>query len=95
MSAWGEWIANCKPDRVDRIRSASVFRLQVGPPRPNQFQTMEGLLSEGIVGLYREGKKGEIETRTDQARYLAESDFVPSPEALRDLLGPLAPDRTR
>lgn len=56
---------------------------------------MEGLLSEGIVGLYREGKKNEFETRADQARYLAESDFVPSPEALRNLLGPLAPDRTR
>ena len=95
MSARGEWIANCKPDRVDRIRSASVFRLQVGPPRPNQFQTMDGLLSDGIVGLYREGRKGEFEARNDQARYLAESDFVPSPEALRDLLGPLASDRTR
>ncbi len=56
---------------------------------------MEGLLSEGIVGLYREGKKGEFEARADQARYLADSDFVPSPEALRDLLGSLAPDRSR
>ena len=95
MSTRGEWIANCKPDRVDRIRSASVFRLQVGPPRPNQIQTMDGLLADGVVGLYRVDKKAEPEVRSDQARYLAESDFAPSPEALRDLLGCLAPDRPR
>ena len=95
MNTWGEWIANCKPDRVDRIRSAGVFRLQVGPPRPNQFQTMDGLLADGIVGLYRVEKKAEPEALADQARYLAESDFSPSPQALRDLLGSLAPDRAR
>lgn len=95
MGSIKDWVANCKPDRVERIRAASVFTLQVGPPRPNQLQTMEGLLAEGVVGLYRVGKKESGHVRNDQARYLAESDFSPSPDALRDLLGSLAPDRTR
>ena len=95
LASKNNWIANCKPDRVERIRAASVFLLQVGPPRPNQLQTMEGLLSDGGVGLYRAGKKDQGAVHSDQARYLAESDFAPSPEALRDLLGPLAPDRPR
>ncbi len=95
MSQRGEWIANCKPERVQRICSASVFMLRVGPPRPNQLQTTEGLESEGIVGLYRMGKKDDQEARADQERYLAQSEFLPSPEALRDLLGDLGPSRTR
>lgn len=95
MATKQDWIANCKPDRVERIRAASIYHLQVGPPKPNQLQTMEGLLSDGIVGLYRTGKKDQGVVRGDQARYLADSDFSPSPEALRDLLGPLAPDRLR
>ncbi|MFH1035418.1 MAG: hypothetical protein V1806_12995 [Pseudomonadota bacterium] len=95
MSQRGEWIANCRPDRVQRISSASIFNLRVGPPRPNQLQTMEGLESEGIVGLYRVGKKQDQDARADQERYLAESEFLPSPESLRDLLGDLGPSRTR
>jgi hypothetical protein len=80
---------------VQRISSASVFHLQVGPPRPNQLQTMEGLLSDGLVGLYRVGKKEDPLARADQERYLAQSEFMPSPEALRDLLGELGPSRSR
>lgn len=95
MSQRGEWIANCRPERVQRIASASVFLLRVGPPRPNQLQTMEGLESEGLVGLYRVGKKDDQAARTDQERYLAQSEFLPSPEALRDLLGDLGPSRSR
>ncbi|MFZ5585795.1 MAG: hypothetical protein ACOZHQ_07695 [Thermodesulfobacteriota bacterium] len=95
MASKNDWVANCKPDRVERIRAASVFLLQVGPPCPNQLQTMEGLLSEGVVGLYRVGRKDQGAVRGDQAKYLAQSDFAPSPEALRNLLGPLAPDRSR
>lgn len=95
MAQRGEWIANCRPERVQRISSASVFLLQVGPPRPNQLQTREGLESDGYVGLYRIGKKDDPAARADQERYLSESEFLPSPESLRDLLGDLGPSRSR
>lgn len=95
MSLRGEWIANCRPERVQRIAAASIFHLLVGPRRPNQLQTTEGLESEGIVGLYRVGKKDEQAARADQERYLAQSEFLPTPEALRDLLGDLGPSRSR
>lgn len=95
MSHRGEWIANCRPERVQRIATASIFHLQVGPPRPNQLQTLEGLESDGLVGLYRVGKKDDQATRADQESYLAQSEFLPSPEALRYLLGELGPSRSR
>ncbi len=95
MSQSGEWIANCRPDRVTRISAASVYLLQVGPPRPNQMQTMDGLLAEGIVGLYRVGKKESQNIQADQQEYLAQSEFLPSPDSLRGLLGSLGPDHTR
>ena len=57
LSRQGEWIANCKPDRVDRIQAASVFLLKVGPPQPNQLQTKQDLEERGLVGLYRIGEK--------------------------------------
>ncbi len=89
MSRRGEWIANCMPSRVERIRSASVFKLQVGPPVPNQLQTQEDLEARGMVGLYRLDKKSEQETRQDQKRYLDQNRFMPSPRVIRDMLGPL------
>ena len=89
MSEQGEWIANCLPDRVDRIKSASVFMLSVGPPIPNQMQTQEDLLERGLVGLYRTGKKSEVAVRRDQESYLRQSDFTPSPGALRSIMEPL------
>ena len=95
MSNTGVWIANCRPDRIARIAAASVFQLSVGPPRPNQLQTMEGLLAEGIVGLYRVGKKEAQEVAQDQRTYLSQSEFLPSPNSLRGLLGSLGPDHTR
>ena len=90
MSQRGDWIANCLPDRVERIAAASVYHLEVGPPRPNQMQTLEDLLAKGMVGLYRVGKKSEAEIRAGQARYLAESPFAPAPGVLRHYLGPIA-----
>jgi len=80
---------------VQRISAASVFLLRVGPPRPNQLQTLEGLEADGYVGLYRVGKKDESTARNDQETYLAQSEFLPTPEALRDLLGDLGPSRSR
>ncbi len=95
MSHRGEWIANCRPERVDRISSASIYLLRVGPPRPNQLQTQESLESEGLVGLYRLTRKEDTAIHSDQERYLSQSDFQPSPSALLELLGPLAPSRPR
>ncbi len=83
MSHQGEWIANCMPDRVARISAASVFLLQVGPPKPNQMQRQEDLEGKGMVGLYRMGKKNEQEARAGQKSYLSESDFTPAPGVLR------------
>lgn len=89
MSNRGQWIANCVPTRVDRIRSASIFRLEVGPPVPNQLQNLEDLESRGMVGLYRNEKKSEEEAREDQERYLSQNRFMPTPQVIRDMLGPL------
>ncbi|KIX11901.1 hypothetical protein [Dethiosulfatarculus sandiegensis] len=90
MSAKGDWIANCLPDRVARISQASVFLLKVGPPRPNQMQTLDDLEQRGLVGLYRVGKKKEAAIQKGQESYLQESDFTPSPDVLLSFLGPLA-----
>lgn len=90
MSVKGDWIANCLPDRVARISQASVFLLKVGPPKPNQMQTLDDLEQRGLVGLYRVGKKKEAAIQKEQENYLSESDFSPSPEVLLSFLGPLA-----
>jgi hypothetical protein len=74
------------PSRVDRIRSASIFDLKIGPPRPNQLQTLEDLVAEGLVGLYKGDKKTSDAASQDQARYLDSADFSPSPGLLVDLL---------
>jgi hypothetical protein len=95
MSVLGEWIANCKMERVERIAYASIYVLEVGPPRPNQLQTLDNLQAEGIVGLYRLSKKNDAATRYGQERYLKNSDFMPSPESLRNLLGSLNGLRSR
>ncbi len=95
MATRGEWIANCLPDRVERIAAASVFLLRVGPPQPNQMQNLADLLARGVVGLYRQGKKPAEQAQSDQRTYLAQSDFLPSPAVLLDFLGPhpdLGPD---
>ncbi len=89
MSQKGEWIANCLPDRVERISAASVYLLRVGPPRPNQLQNMEDLVEQGMVGLYRVGKKPEEEVRQGQRQYLESSPFAPSPGVLKGFLGPI------
>lgn len=91
----GQWIANCKPERVDRISSASIFILRVGPPRPNQMQTQEALEADGLVGLYRVAKKDQLDVRNGQEAYLRDTDFLPSPDTLRGMLGPLNPNRSR
>ena len=83
MSHQGEWIANCMPDRVARISAASVFLLQVGPPKPNQMQKQEDLEGIGMVGLYRTGKKTQQEAQAGQESYLRESDFAPTPGVMR------------
>jgi len=88
VSNRGEWIANCLPDRVPRIAAASVYHLRVGPPRPNQLQTLEDLKAKGLVGLYRLGKKDPADVRAGQHQYLRSSPFAPSPGVLRDFLGP-------
>ena len=90
MADNGQWIANCKQDRVERISAASIYVLHVGPPVPNQLQTLEKLQDEGFVGLYRTVKKEDLIARRDQDNYLNSSEFVPSPESLRSLLGSLA-----
>lgn len=90
VSHKGDWIANCLPDRVERISAASIYLLQVGPPRPNQLQNMEDLLEQGMVGLYRTGKKAEEEVREGQALYLKNSPFTPSPSSLKGFLGPMS-----
>jgi hypothetical protein len=95
MSVLGEWIANCKRERVERIADASIYVLKVGPPRPNQLQTLDNLEAEDIVGLYRLTKKNDDAARCDQERYLRNSDFMPSPESLRHLLGSLNGLRSR
>lgn len=92
MSHKGEWIANCLPDRVDRISAASIYLLQVGPPRPNQLQTLEDLLEQGMVGLYRVGKKHASEAAAGQEEYLRNSPFTPSPGILKDFLDSLGGD---
>ncbi len=84
----GEWIANCLPEKVERIRAASVFRLEVGPPRPNQMQNLDDLLEQGLVGLYRVGKKKPDEIQRGQQSYLRQSDFAPTPGVLLSFLGP-------
>ena len=89
MSQLGQWVANCKPDRVERIAAASVYDLVVGPPKPNQINSLEDLAEQGIVGLYRVAKKAEAQIAADQKRYLEESDFMPSPAILKSFLGPL------
>lgn len=95
LSRQGEWIANCKPDRVDRIRAASVFLLQVGPPQPNQLQTLQDLEDRGLVGLYRVGEKSPPDIRQGQETYLKESDFMPTPAILMGFWGPRGPGGTR
>ena len=90
MSHKGNWIANCLPDRVERISAASVYLLRVGPPRPNQLQKMEELVEQGMVGLYRMGKKDDEEVREGQAHYLNSSPFAPAPSALKGYLGPMS-----
>ena len=90
MSRKGDWIANCLPDRVERISAASVYLLRVGPPKPNQLQNMDDLLEQGMVGLYRMGEKEEEEVREGQALYLKSSPFAPSPGTLKGYLGPMS-----
>ena len=80
---------------MERIASASIFNLQVGPPRPNQMQTRQALEDDGFVGLYRMGKKDQDEVRSSQETYLRQTEFLPSPEILRGMLGPLNPNRSR
>lgn len=89
VSTKGEWIANCLPERVERIAKASVFFLSVGPPQPNQLQTTEDLEAQGLVGLYKGPRKSAGQTATDQRDYLDQSDFTPTPSALSGFLGPL------
>lgn len=86
VSKRGAWIANCLPSRVERIQSASIFHLEIGPPKPNQLQTFEDLVDQGLVGLYKGSKKKAIAAASDQARYLSTSDFSPSPGLLVDIL---------
>jgi len=88
LSRQGEWIANCLPERVDRIRAASVFLLNVGPPQPNQMQTQEDLEERGLVGLYRVGEKSAQQIRAGQESYLKASDFMPTPAVLLSFWGP-------
>jgi hypothetical protein len=90
VSRKGDWIANCLPDRVERISAASVYLLRVGPPKPNQLQNMEDLVEQGMVGLYKTGKKDEADVREGQALYLSKSPFAPSPSSLKGFLGPMS-----
>ena len=87
MALKGEWIANCLPDRVDRIAAASVYHLQIGDPRPNQLQTFEDLKEQGLVGLYRTERKSKHQVKHDQAGYLSGSDFSPTPGLLAAFSG--------
>ena len=84
MGIRGEWVANCPPERVARIAAASVYVLEVGPPRPNRMQTQEELVRQGLVGLYRVGRKDPERIARDQKSYLEESQFVPSPGVLKN-----------
>jgi hypothetical protein len=59
------------------------------------MQTLEALEAEGVVGLYRVGKKDQFEVRDSQEAYLRDTDFLPSPGILRGMLGPLNPNRPR
>ena len=86
MSKRGAWVANCLPSRVERIQSASIFHLEIGPPKPNQLQTFDDLVEQGLVGLYKGAKKKAEAAASDQARYLSTSDFSPSPSLLASLL---------
>ena len=86
MKSKGQWIANCREDRVERIARASIYVLQVGPPKPNQMQTQANLEAEGLVGLYRVAEKDAQTSLHDQNQYLESSDFLPSPESLKNLL---------
>jgi len=90
VSHKGDWIANCLHDRVERISAASVFLLRVGPPRPNQLQNMDDLVEQGMVGLYRVGKKTDEDTRRGQENYLESSPFAPSPGVLKGFMGPIS-----
>ena len=88
LSTKGEWIANCLPDRVDRISAASIYLLQVGPPRPNQMQNLKDLHDKGVVGLYRFGKKSREDAANSQRDYLQNSEFAPTLSMLVALYGP-------
>jgi hypothetical protein len=95
MAQYGQWIANCKREKVERIRAASIYALRVGEPVPNQFQNLEKLRAEDFVGLYRLDKKEESAVQKDQHDYLRCSEFIPSPETLKAMLGSLALLRNR
>jgi hypothetical protein len=95
MIQYGQWIANCKKERVERICAASIYTLRVGAPVPNQLQTLEKLEADGFVGLYRLQKKESGTIQRDQNNYLHTSAFVPTPETLKNLLGSLALLRNR
>jgi hypothetical protein len=95
MAEYGQWIANCKKEKTERIASASIYVLRVGPPVPNQLQTLEKLKAEGFVGLYRLEKKETETALREQNSYLHASEFAPSPESLKNLLGSLASLRGR
>ncbi|MDR1398253.1 MAG: hypothetical protein LBJ14_11070 [Desulfarculales bacterium] len=95
MAAYGQWIANCKKERAERIASASIYILEVGPPVPNQLQTLEKLQADNFIGLYRLEKKETETILREQNNYLHASEFTPSPESLKNLLGSLASLRSR
>ncbi|MCB2188353.1 MAG: hypothetical protein KQJ78_18185 [Deltaproteobacteria bacterium] len=81
------------PERVDRITNASVYVLEVGPPQANQLQTLEDLELKGLVGLYRVGEKNRDQIKKDQASYLAQSDFLPTPSVMKGFMEPLGSPR--
>lgn len=81
-----QWIANCRSDRAQRIAQASIYVLRVGPPVPNQMQTLENMLADNMVGLYRIAKKDAAVSQSEQNQYLDSCDFSPSPESLKSLL---------
>jgi hypothetical protein len=95
MAQYGQWIANCKKERVERICAASIYALQIGKPMPNQFQSLEKLETDGFVGLYRLDKKESGLVQRDQNNYLRNSEFAPNPETLKNILGSLAILRNR
>jgi hypothetical protein len=80
------------PERVERIAAASIYLLEVGPPRPNQLQNLEDLLEQGMVGLYRVGKKPPEDASAGQEEYLRNSPFTPAPGILKDFLASMGGD---